>query len=62
MAKVERIDVPDSLVSIFRVEIAPNQHQEIQVPIFLADFAESQIRTMNFDQEKNRNGKTDILE
>ena len=62
MAKIVRIDQEDSFTSLFKVEIAPNIHQEITVPIFLADLVETQIASMNFNTEKSRNQTKTVLE
>jgi hypothetical protein len=62
MAKIVRIDEPDSLMSLFKVEIEPNKHQEIKVPIFLADLIETQIASMNFETEKSRSQTKTVLE
>jgi len=62
MAKVVRIDQEDSFTSLFKIEIAPNQHQEISVPIFLADLIETQIASMDFNTEKTRSQTKTVLE
>ncbi len=62
MARIERVDKEDSFVTTFIVENGINEHQEFVVPTFLANLVEAQIRTMKFDQEKLRNGKTTILD
>ena len=62
MAKVVRIDQEDSFTSLFKIEIAPNQYQEISVPIFLADLIETQIASMDFNTEKTRSQTKTVLE
>ena len=64
MAKIERIDSEDSFTVTFRVEINPNQYQEIQVPIFLADVAEKEIakQSFDFDLAKAKTGKKNLVD
>ena len=62
MVRIERIDDQDSFMTTFKIEIKPNQYQEVQVPTFFATLAESQINAMNFNTEKAKKGKTTILE
>lgn len=62
MARIERIDTEDSFITVFRVEVQPNEHQEFAIPTFLANLVEAQIRTTNFDADKLRNGKSTILD
>ena len=64
MAKVERIDYKDSMSTMFRCEIAPNEHQEISVPIFLADLSEQELKKagFDFDTEKAKKGNKTIID
>lgn len=62
MARIERIDNEDSFETIFKIELS-NGHQEVRVPIFMADFVETQINAgFNFDQERLRKGNKTVLD
>lgn len=62
MVKVERIDNEDDFTTLFKIEVKSNNHQEIRVPIFIADLIETNIKTMNFNTEKLRKDKKSVLD
>lgn len=62
MARIVRVDEPDSLMTLFKIEIRPNEHQEIRVPTFLADLLETQIASKDFNAEKAKAGNSTVLE
>jgi len=61
MARIRRIDNMDSLTTLFIVETKTNEHQEINVPIWLADLVEANMKSFDFDTEKGKSGETDVL-
>jgi len=61
MARVTRTDIPDSLETIFRIEISTNHHQEIHVPIWEADEAETKIQALDFNASKGKSDTKDVL-
>jgi len=63
MARIERIDSEDSFETLFKIELGNGRHQEVRVPIFMADFVETQINAgFNFDQERLRKGSKTVLD
>ncbi len=61
MVRIKRVDIPDSFQTLFIVEIEPNHHQEVKVPIWIADMVEQNMKAKDFDTEKNKSGESDVL-
>ena len=61
MVRIQRIDKPDNFSTLFIIEIRPNEHQEMVVPIWLADTVEADMKTFDFDTLKGKSDSKDVL-
>ncbi len=61
MVRIERVDNMDDFSTLFIVEITPTQHQEVRVPIWLADTVEANMKAFDFDALKSKGDRKDVL-